>query len=103
MINLESVNSLASKVSKEILERPSSCSCTPFSLAAASQTMGSLALARGLFTLNGATIQRQPSHEPEAAQASQAANVIIDEEREQTGVFEQSRWQIKKKKKKGAL
>lgn len=44
--------------------------------------MESLALTRSLFTFNGTTVQRQPSHKPKAAQISQAANVIIDEKRE---------------------
>lgn len=100
VINLDSLNSIVSKVSKDILEHPSSRFCTSLSFATGSQTMESLALTRGLFTLTGATIQWEPSHEPEAAQASQAANVIIDEEREQNGRSERSRRQIKKK---GAL
>lgn len=58
--------------------------------------MESLALTCGLFTLNSTTIQWQPSHKPKAAQTSQAANVIIDEEREQTGVWKSSSRQIKK-------
>lgn len=58
--------------------------------------MKSLALTCGLFTLNGAPIQWQPSHKPKAAQTLQAANVIIDDEREQTSVWKGSSWQIKK-------
>lgn len=60
------------------------------------KTMESLALTFGLFSLNSATTQWQPSHKPKTAQTSQAANVIINDEREQTGVWKSSSRQMKK-------